>query len=54
LVDISDFIQRNKKVRPQFEAKESLEPRLAQTLLADEDRIVQVLTNLTENALQHN
>jgi histidine kinase len=57
-LDISDFIQTvTKRLAPQFEAKRiTLNLELAPDVpraLADEDRIVQVLTNLTENALQH-
>jgi histidine kinase len=57
-LDVSSLVQTvTKRLAPQFEAKRiALETELAPDLprvLADEDRIVQVLTNLTGNALQH-
>jgi histidine kinase len=57
-VDISSAVQTViKRLAPQAEAKQigldaDLVPDLPR-LLADEDRLVQVLTNLTGNALQH-
>jgi histidine kinase len=57
-LDVSDFIQTvTKRLAPQFETsgvalEVDLSPGLPR-VLADEDRIVQVLTNLTGNALQH-
>lgn len=57
-VDVSTLVQTvTKRLFPQFEAKRiTLDTELAPDMprvLADEDRIVQVLTNLTGNALQH-
>jgi histidine kinase len=57
-VDVSTLVQTvTKRLFPQFEAKRiTLNTELAPDVprvLADEDRIVQVLTNLTGNALQH-
>jgi len=57
-VDVSSLIQTvTKQLAPQFEAKRiildtDLAPD-APRVLADEDRIIQALTNLTGNALQH-
>lgn len=57
-LDVSSLVQTvTKRLAPQVEAKRiALETELAPDLprvRADEDRIVQVLTNLTGNALQH-
>jgi histidine kinase len=57
-LDVSAFIQTvTKRLAPQFETSGvALEIELAPDVprvLADEDRVVQVLTNLTGNALQH-
>lgn len=57
-LEVSSFVQTvTKRLAPQFEAKHlSLNLELAPGLprvLADEDRMVQVLINLTGNALQH-
>jgi histidine kinase len=57
-MDVSVLVQTvTKRLTPQFEAR-GITPQLAAApdlprVLADEDRIVQVLTNLTGNALQH-
>jgi histidine kinase len=57
-VDISSLVQTvSKRLAPRFESKRiSLDLELTPDLphvLADEDRAVQVLTNLTGNALQY-
>jgi signal transduction histidine kinase len=57
-VDVRTLVQTvTKRLASQFEAKRiALDTELAPDMprvLADEDRIVQVLTNLTGNALQH-
>ena len=57
-LDVSSLVQTaTKRLAPQFESKRiSLDLELAPDLpriLADEDRAVQVLTNLTGNALQY-